>query len=39
MVAGLWAKWFPGLRNADDLTAVESIETEARDRAATAVID
>lgn len=39
LVAGLWAKWFPGLRNADDLTAVESIETEARDRAATAVVD
>jgi len=39
LVASLWAKWFPGLRNADDLTAVESIETEARDRAATAVVD
>jgi MFS family permease len=38
-VAGLWAKWFPGLRQADDLTAVETIETEARERAATAVVD
>jgi MFS family permease len=39
MVAALWAKWFPGLRNADDLTAVEPIEAEARDRAASAVVD
>ncbi len=39
LVAGLWAKWFPGLRNADDLTAVETLEVEARDRAATAVVD
>jgi hypothetical protein len=28
-VAGLWAKWFPGLRNADDLTAVDPLETDA----------
>jgi MFS family permease len=39
LVAGLWAKWFPGLRNADDLTAVETLEADARDRAATAVVD
>jgi MFS family permease len=39
LVAGLWAKWFPGLRNADDLTAVDAIEVNARDRAATAVVD
>jgi MFS family permease len=38
-VAGLWAKWFPALRKADDLTAVEAVEIEARDRAAAAVID
>jgi len=28
-VAGLWAKWFPGLRQADDLTAVDPLETDA----------
>jgi MFS family permease len=39
LVAALWAKWFPRLRQADDLTAVEAVETEARDRAAAAVVD
>jgi hypothetical protein len=39
LVAGLWAKWFPALRKADDLTAVEAVEVEARDRAAAAVVD
>jgi MFS family permease len=38
-VAALWARWFPALRQADDLTAVEAIETEAIERAATAVVD
>jgi hypothetical protein len=28
-VAGLWAKWFPGLRQADDLTAVDPLLTDA----------
>jgi MFS family permease len=37
--AALWARWFPALRKADDLTAVEAVETEARDRAAAAVVD
>jgi hypothetical protein len=38
-VAALWAKWFPALRRADDLTAVEAVEAEAIERAATAVVD
>jgi hypothetical protein len=38
-VAALWAKWFPALRKADDLTAVEMVEAEASARAATAVVD
>jgi hypothetical protein len=38
-VAALWAKWFPALRKADDLTAVEAVEAEAIERAATAVVD
>jgi MFS family permease len=38
-VAALWARWFPGLRQADDLTAVETIEAEAIERAATAAVD
>jgi MFS family permease len=29
LVAGLWAKWFPALRKADDLTAVDPLETDA----------
>jgi MFS family permease len=38
-VAALWARWFPALRKADDLTAVEVVEAEASARAATAVVD
>ena len=38
-VAALWAKSFPALRKADDLTAIEVVETEARDRAAAAVVE
>ena len=38
-VAALWARWFPALRKADDLTAVEAVEAEAIERAATAVVD
>jgi MFS family permease len=29
LVAGLWAKWFPALRRADDLTAVDPLQTDA----------
>jgi len=29
LVAGLWAKWFPALRQADDLTAVDPLQTDA----------
>jgi MFS family permease len=29
LVAGLWAKWFPALRKADDLTAVDPLQTDA----------
>jgi len=29
LVAGLWAKWFPALRKADDLTALDPLATDA----------
>jgi len=32
VVALLWAIWFPALRKADDLTAVEALEPDERDR-------
>src|SRR5690349_1702804 len=37
--AALWARWFPALRKAHDLTAVAAVEAEASARAATAVVD
>jgi MFS family permease len=38
-VAALWARWFPAIRNADDLTAVEQLEPELHEAAKASMLD
>jgi len=37
--AALWAKWFPALRNADDLTETEQLEPELHEAAKASMLD
>ena len=39
IVAALWARWFPAIRNADDLTAVKQLEPELHEAAKASMLD
>jgi len=39
VVAALWARWFPAIRNADDLTAVKQLEPELHEAAKASMLD
>jgi hypothetical protein len=39
LVAALWARWFPAIRNADDLTNTTQLEPELHEAAKAAMLD
>jgi len=39
IVAALWARWFPAIRNADDLTAIKQLEPELHEAAKASMLD